>query len=271
MNQIQNNAITKEAIVGFIDNMEIKKTIIGGYNKVDVFVKIQELLKLYDAYSEQELNRQKDIIEEQQQEIERLKSARIEQDARKEADEKKDRQIRKQREQIADLMHEKDMADGLREKNEKLSEELDVYKEQAIRLQKKVDLLKEEREREGFRQKDVLTEGLQKEKRDVLPGLESLGYTEEIGDILREARKERQSIIDSAHIEVEQETVKILHLRTKYNQEMKAYQNWCRQVEKEKNAIRCYSQQLSDSLTSIMRNTDLINIKEVGNEAKGLE
>jgi len=436
MNQIQNNVITKEAIVDYVDNMEIKKSNIGGYDKVDVYVHIQELLKMYGAYSEQELGRQKETLEEQKKEIEMLKSARKELASRKTTDDEKEEEIKKQRERVADLMHYKDMVDSLQGENKaqskriealkkveelaqtlkrenevlnqeiesmaavsdkkarELSDGLNLYKDQAMRLQQKVDMLKEERE--GLQRTGTFSESLQKElenrademlelkeelqkktdeirelrrenkekqleitqkedfydgirrnlentrkteeerkdspasvemqkklkeqekmimekeqkiysmmqeiegkereleaikESDVSQGLESYSYTQEIGEILREARREGQNIIDNARIEAEQEMIKLLNLRAKYNQEMEVYQNWCKRVEMEKKSIEEFFKQLSDqyenadrALSSVREKASSFDIKrffksissqqsnveEAENEEKGL-
>jgi len=432
------NKIKKEDIVDYVDKMEIKKANVGGFDRVDVYVHIQELLKMYGTYSDQELSRQKKAFEGQLKEIEVLKSAREELDARIAADDAKDEELKKQKERVSDLMHYKEMADSLQgenraqnkringlkkveelvealskenvdlhQENEKqkkeieelkkseadvsrlkniavvsdekvreLSEELEKckiytieletdiqiqkkeidelnqYKDQAMRLQKEVDMQKEKIER--LRQYGTHSEGVQeqlnsrttdmlelkdelkkrtdetqelrrelqekqeeiaqkeefysnvlrslenagkaeadkkdspvsmemerklkeqeriimekeqriysvmqelegkekeleglKEERNVLQssGAGAYSYTQEIGEILSEARREGQNIIDQARIEAEQEMVKLLNLRAKYNKELEVYQNWCRRVEMEKKSVEEFLKQLSD-------------------------
>jgi len=76
---------TKQEIIDFITKMEIKRYGLRGLDKVDVYVHIQEIVKLYDTYVEEMVEGQRAILEEkhkdeiaeltkqQQEELERAK------------------------------------------------------------------------------------------------------------------------------------------------------------------------------------------------------
>lgn len=66
-----------------------------------------------------------------------------------------------------------------------------------------------------------------------------------IGEILREARREGQHIIDNARVEAEQEMIRLLNLRAKYKWENEVYRNWCKRVETEKRLVEEFLKQLS--------------------------
>jgi len=55
---------TKQEIIDFITKMEIKKYGLRGLDKVDVYVHIQEIVKLYDTYVEEMVEGQRAILEE---------------------------------------------------------------------------------------------------------------------------------------------------------------------------------------------------------------
>ena len=55
---------TKQEIIDFITKMEIKKYGLRGLDEVDVYVHIQEIVKLYDTYVEEMVEGQRAIVEE---------------------------------------------------------------------------------------------------------------------------------------------------------------------------------------------------------------
>jgi len=518
MSQIQNTIITKNDIVDYVDKMKIKKSNIGGLDKVDVYIHIQELIKMYGNYAEQELDKQKETLDKQQKEIEELtvreKAAREELDSRQAADDAKEQEINRQKDQLDSLIYYKELAVSLQSENEaqrekieqlkgseelierlnienktiqeekeilnqeielckkeieelkkaktilsELQEELDKYKayaqelekqtqiqrteidelnqykDQAVKLQNEVLRQKSETEEldgykeaisklqrekqeqdqqieklmkyetlavklqteisvlkmelEGLQQPEVFTEETQEElksrteemqenlkrctkeilelkeelqrqtlethefksklwesqallakkekfymemiqnlenvkeegkeqedepvsisediqkklseqeqiimekeqkihsvmrdlrekekelanlqkEEDAGQGLKSYSYMEEIGEILRESRREGQSIINNACIEAEKEMIKLLNLRAKYKQENERYRNWCKRVEMEKKSVEEFLKQLSDqyenankALVSVKEGADSFDIKRI--------
>jgi len=484
MSQIQNTVITKNDIVDYVDKMKIKKSNIGGLDKVDVYIHIQELIKMYGNYAEQELDKQKETLDKQQKEIEALtvreQAAREELNSRQAADDAKEQEINRQKDQLDSLMRYKELAVSLQSENEtqrekieqlkgseelikrlnienkmiqeekeilnqeietckKEIDELNQYKDQAVKLQNEVLRQKSETEElneykeaisklqrekqeqdqqieklmkyetlaiklqteisvlkmelEGLQQPEVFTEETQEElksraeemqeelkrrteemqeklkrctkeilelkeelqrqtlethefqsklwesqallakkekfymemiqnpenvkeegkeqvdepvsisediqkklseqeqiimekeqkihsimrelgekekelaslKKEDNAGqdLKSYSYMEEIGEILRESRREGQSIIDNARIEAEKEMIKLLNLRAKYKQENEGYRNWCKRVEMEKRSVEEFLKQLSDQYENA--NKALVSVKEGAN------
>jgi len=131
--------------------MEIKKSNIGGLDKIDVYIHIQELIKMYGNYAEQELDKQKETLDKQQKEIEELitreKAAREELDSRRDADNTKEQEIEKQREQIISLIPYKEIAAGLKGENEILNQKIEAQKQEIVELKKSNTLLPELQDR----------------------------------------------------------------------------------------------------------------------------
>lgn len=51
-------------ISNYIENLKIKKTFFAGYDREDVFVKMQELVELFQKYVDEEQEHQKEVIKE---------------------------------------------------------------------------------------------------------------------------------------------------------------------------------------------------------------
>lgn len=56
-------------ISDFFENLKIKKTFLGGYDREDVFVKMQELVGLFQKCLEEEQERQKEVIKDYERQI----------------------------------------------------------------------------------------------------------------------------------------------------------------------------------------------------------
>jgi len=364
MSQREGQTVTKEDIVDYVDRMEIKKVNLGGFDKVDVYVHIQELVKMYGAYTEQELGKQSETIKNQQEEIEKLgfseRAAREELAARKEYVQTCEAELKSQREENQGLAAYREEAQRLRseldekdcelEKQRQEMEELGGYKNSVSELQKETERLKadnvrlssgkgilyrqdqtveslkkeleeqkreagrlreelEERRRESESRKNELQQQIQeteslkarlepepgatgreaaeaqeqallalieelqtelREKEQALAEREARiqallqeaenqerenqsvnDYEEEIEEILSEARREGQSILDNAQIEAEQEMVRLLKLRVRFKQERELYQEWCGRVESEKEAVEVFLKQLTDQYSNV--------------------
>jgi len=101
---------------------------------------------------------------------------------------------------------------------------------------------------------------------------DAFSYSDEIGDILREARKEGQHIIDNARNEAEQEMIKVLNLRAKHKAENESYRNWCKRVEVEKRSIEEFLTQLAiqfknanRALASVKEDADAFDVERIFN------
>lgn len=62
-----------QEISDFIDNLKIKKTFLGGYDREDVFVKMQELIVLFQKCLEEEQERQKEVIQDYERQLQTSK------------------------------------------------------------------------------------------------------------------------------------------------------------------------------------------------------
>lgn len=51
-----------QEISNYVGNMKIRKTFFGGYDREDVFIKMQELVNMFQAYANEEQEKQKEII-----------------------------------------------------------------------------------------------------------------------------------------------------------------------------------------------------------------
>lgn len=51
-----------QEISNYVGNMKIRKTIFGGYDREDVFIKMQELVNMFQAYVNEEQEKQKEVI-----------------------------------------------------------------------------------------------------------------------------------------------------------------------------------------------------------------
>ncbi|MCL2864953.1 MAG: hypothetical protein FWE25_05365 [Lachnospiraceae bacterium] len=96
-------------------------------------------------------------------------------------------------------------------------------------------------------------------------------YSDEIADILREARREGQSIIDkaqrkgqmiidNARNEADREVIKVLNVRAKYKIENEMYDSWCKEVENEKVAVDKFLTQMANQYKNVSR--ALLSAKE---------
>jgi len=385
MSQIEGQIITKEDIVDYVDKMEIKKVNLGGFDKVDVYVHIQELVKMYGAYTEQELSKQSGTIKKQKEEIEKLStSEKVEseelaackayiqtcetelQSQREEIEslagdketvlrlkneiDMKDSELERQQQELSELTGYKDSAQELQKETEKLKadisklsygkrliykqdqavenleKELEEQKKEADSLRAELEVLKQSAESqkmelqqriketeelktvlETVREHDSVTEEFsedpdqtlllmveelrtelgekeqeieeQEEKIQALlqevenqeqenqklenqsPEIqESFNYEENIGEILSEARREGQNIIDNARIEAEQEMVKLLNLRVRFKKEKEVYHDWCKKTEAEKEAVEEFLKQLTAQYSDV--NQALREVKE---------
>lgn len=62
-----------QEISDFVENLKIKKTLFGGYDREDVLVKMQELIGLFQKCLEEEQERQKEVIKDYEQQLQTSK------------------------------------------------------------------------------------------------------------------------------------------------------------------------------------------------------
>ena len=62
-----------QEISEFVDNLKIRKTILGGYDRDDVFVKIQELVVMFKKCLKEEQEKQKEVIKDYEQQLQTSK------------------------------------------------------------------------------------------------------------------------------------------------------------------------------------------------------
>ena len=336
MAQEQKARITKKDIIDYVTKMEIKKGGIGGLDKVDVYVHIQEIVKMYDAYTEQELGaKEAEVAAKFQTQMDTQKA--------KEADMRKDleasqaaaasavEEAEKQKRQVESLARFKDLSAELKTKTESQEKELDLlkkklaevegsavagqvavssaeveqYKVKIAQLEAEVALLKEKNEVLSAENKDLTPGMIQDYTNEIMTlkdelrrrtaetkdltskiadleaqreggfrsgSKDAFSYSDEIGDILREARKEGQHIIDNARNEAEQEMIKVLNLRAKHKAENESYRNWCKRVEVEKRSIEEFLTQLAiqfknanRALASVKEDADAFDVERIFN------
>jgi chromosome segregation ATPase len=147
MTQEQREMIKKQDIIDYINNMEIKKSGIGGggLDKSDVYNHIQQIVNMYDAYLKKELTNQKtNLVAKNAKELEEHKVALEAENA-----EERDSLVG----QIENLSRFKELASTLREECdeqkrtiEEQKKELDKYKSDMVALQEDVAKLGEERD-----------------------------------------------------------------------------------------------------------------------------
>jgi len=217
MSRIQNTMITKDDIVDYVDKMKIKKSNIGGLDRIDVYMHIQELIRMYGDYAEQELSKQKETLDKQQQELEasiaREKTAREELDTHKSSVHAKEQQFEKQIDQIAGLMKYQELAAGLQVENEAKKQEIRELKksndllpelqEKADELHKKVSELSDELDKSKAYAKDSedLAERFRKENEGFQKENEELKKTKELLPEL----ESRTTILDNKAKELNEE------------------------------------------------------------------
>ena len=337
MAQEQKAKITKKDIIDYVTKMEIKKGGIGGLDKVDVYVHIQEIVKMYDAYTEQELGAKEAEVAtkfQTQMDTQKAKEAemRKELEASKAAAASAVEEAEKQKRQVESLNRFKDLSAELKTKTESQEKELDQlkqklaeleggaamagqvavapaeveqYKAKLAALEAEVALLKEKNEVLSAENKDLTPGMIQDYTNEIMTlkdelrrrtaeakdlsskiadleaqrdsgfrsgSKDAFSYSDEIGDILREARKEGQHIIDNARNEAEQEMIKVLNLRAKHKAENESYRNWCKRVEVEKRSIEEFLTQLAiqfknanRALASVKEDADAFDIERIFN------
>ena len=138
MTQEQKEMITKQDIIDYINNMEIKKSGIGGggLDKVDVYFHIQQIVTMYDAYLKKELKNQKaELAGHNKKELEEHKAALEAENA-----EERDGLIG----QIENLSRFKELASSLREECDTQKRTIDEQKEELDRCKKDLATLEEE-------------------------------------------------------------------------------------------------------------------------------
>ncbi len=59
-----------QEISNYVGNMKIKKSFFGGYDREDVFVKMQELVNMFQEYAKEEQEKQKEVIKDYELRIE---------------------------------------------------------------------------------------------------------------------------------------------------------------------------------------------------------
>jgi|GEM_PF-2187394 len=310
--------ITKEDIINYVDHMEIKKANIGGFDKVDVYHHIQELVKRYGVYMEQELDKQRKTGLEQQRELKALKNEekRVKDELlmTKKTVRNLESKLAEKKAALIDMEKHKEDASQLRKEVEAKggevqkymqqittlkseNEKLESYKGSVMGLQNKIAMLETQleesrqaggdteaphgslkeciREREALKQdfarqsrviaelqvqverKDqvlkTLKEGLTRPPEALEQSLESKPVTErkpydyagDIGEILKEARREGLNIIEEARVEAEKEMIKLLNLRVRFKQEQEQYQDWHTQVEAEKGTVETFLKKMA--------------------------
>lgn len=62
-----------QEISDFVENLKIKKTLFGGYDREDVLVKMQELIGVFQKCLEEEQERQKEVIKDYEQQLQTSK------------------------------------------------------------------------------------------------------------------------------------------------------------------------------------------------------
>ena len=406
--------VTKDELVRYVEEMKIKKVSIGGYDKVEVYAHIQELFRMYGEYMNQEISKQKGIIEKQKGDIEQLengaKNAREELAARMGKDRMHEQEVQELHAKIADLEHhqkkevqlleelkEKDadvsrreeesevqkrIMEELQTKNEELqakneelqtkseelqteieekttvmeaqrteierlemsemeSQESEELKKELKKQTEEISLLQEEllthiNEKEMLKreveeqqelfvetgklyqslkektekeaEKEMKEKGNQQEienlqrqmeekeqiitdqeqelqsmrkrleeeirqakeekEREVSTVTSGNDYQGKIGEILGEARKEGQNIIDNARIEAEKEMIKLLNLRVRFKQEKETYQDWCKRIETEKEMLKEFLRKLSVQYGDAIKAFDTVNEKAASFDIK---
>jgi len=229
------------------ENSEERDSLVGQIENLSRFKELASTLR-------EECDEQKRIIEEQKQELDKYK---------------------------------KDM-ETLQDDLNKLKEESDTLKDvastsyggnvdassSAIRdYTARIDRLNEElRERatenENLRSRLRVVEGDLAEAeatqagmpRQVIATAGTYNYSDDISEILREARAEGQRIVDESRRESEKELVKMLNLRAKFKHENEVYRNWCTRVDGEKKAIEEFFANLSAQYKTV--NRALATVKE---------
>ena len=119
---------TKQEIIDFITKMEIKKYGLRGLDKVDVYVHIQEIVKLYDTYVEEMVEGQRAILEEKHK------------DEIAELTKQQEEKLEKAKKELT-ADHGKESA-----KAELIQEELDACKKELEACKEKVETLIREKE-----------------------------------------------------------------------------------------------------------------------------
>ena len=310
MTQEQREMITKQDIIDYINQMEIKKAGLGGggLDKVDVYFHIQQIVTMYDAYLKKELKNQKaELAGQNKKELDEYKAALEAENA-----EERDSLVG----QIENLSRFKELASTLREECdeqkrtiEEQKQELDKYKQDLEALQGDYGKVQEERDtlkdvastsyggnvdvsasairdytaridrlNEELRERAAENESLRSKLRAVESDLASkkedyegvpkqymasagtYNYSDDISEILREARAEGQRIVDESRRESEKELVKMLNLRAKFKHENEVYRNWCSRVDGEKKAIEEFFANLSAQYKTV--NRALATVKE---------
>ena len=137
MTQEQKEMITKQDIIDYINNMEIKKSGIGGgLDKVSVYEHIQQIVTMYDTYLKKELKNQKaELAGHNKKELEEHKAALEAENA-----EERDGLVG----QIENLSRFKELASSLREECDAQKRTIEEQKEELDKCKKDLTALEEE-------------------------------------------------------------------------------------------------------------------------------
>ena len=252
-----NENITKEDIISYIDNIQLKKAGFGGVDKVDAFAKIYDVVERFDKLLKAELRRQKEQLEQRQktegeslhalreqlqkfQEQERTFDERygtLEQEKKRLAS--SCQKVLAEKKELEQSLHSLQQQQSmLANENRLLQQENHMVKNQPVPVQ--------ESEPAKVEKQIVYVEKPHHEKRNYAGLLDSPDYYHgALSDILEEARiegdliignahKQAQQLLENAQAEVEKGTLKALEIRAKYLAEHERYRKWQQEMEREK-------------------------------------
>ena len=233
------------------ENAEERDSLVGQIENLSRFKELASTLR-------EECDEQKRTIEEQKQELDKYKKdmEELQNDLTK---------LQEERDTL------KDVASTSYGGNVDLSS--DTIRDYTARIDRLNEELRERAtENENLRSRLRVVEGDLAEKKEEVEAIQagvpkqlmasggSYNYSDDISEILREARAEGQRIVDEARRESEKELVKMLNLRAKFKHENEVYRNWCTRVDGEKKAIEEFFANLSAQYKTV--NRALATVKE---------
>ena len=288
MEETKKDIVTKQDIIDYVSSMKFKKSI-RGYDRQDVYGHIQEIVRRYDAYMGLKLEDQKleltdklrkeisSDVTETEGEVQCNEELLAELEALKRELEATQNELVLVKSELEASQNELDFAKS--ELDSTRSELAQIAAEcEASRLMAKdsdlqdgcsscvsLDTTQAELESNTLEacaeEEEMLSSKTPIEvEKTTYDDTRSIPYSDEIRNILHEARMQADRIVQAAREETEREMVKVLQLRAQFKQDQGLYQNWCTKVEIGKRTIEDFIVNLNSQYD--MMTQAVISMKE---------
>lgn len=247
----ENQLLSMEEIAKHIVTMDIKKAVVGGFDREDVYKKMQEMHELYQKCINNELAKQKGTLDAQQSTIaeqeERIKKMRSDLSKKEPEQEELIQKMRSELSRKEQKMQE--LIQREREWQQKLTAQQQEIKRQAEQLAQS-QLMPQPRKEPMvadpvFEEPQVVAQEIPASQPILVSTPSQIDPN--INLIIDEAYKEKDRIIRQARVEAEYEGIKI---RANHREEKEQHEKWKRQIQSEK-------EQMSRTLMKIVEGLEM--------------